>query len=206
MVTHQDTFKAYFKSLRDGLDNKYLVSWRVLNTADFGLPQNRPRLYIIGIKRGVLQGRQLPPFQWPPQTDRLERLFAYWRSRCGDRLFPARRDIDPVEFAFVWRDVVLLDVVNEPGLRFGYRLCGTGHVEWRGKDLTGQTAAEENVPQLVGTAMSGWTDCVLERRPNLQKLEGVFDNRRLHFWTLRLPLGDSDAHVAMLLTARQVAR
>ena len=50
---------------RQGLDNKYLVSWRVPNTADFGLPQNRPRLYIIGIQRAVLQGRQLPPFQWP---------------------------------------------------------------------------------------------------------------------------------------------
>ena len=68
MVTHQDTFKAYLKSLRDGLDNKCIVSWRVLNTADFGLPQSRPRLYIIGIKRGVLQGRQLPPFQWPPSV------------------------------------------------------------------------------------------------------------------------------------------
>ncbi len=48
-----------------GFDNKYMVSWRVLNTADFGLPQNRPRLYIIGIKRAVLQGRQLRPFRWP---------------------------------------------------------------------------------------------------------------------------------------------
>ena len=67
-ITHQNTFKAYLKSLRDGLDNKYIVSWRVLNTTDFGLPQNRPRLYIIGIKRGVLQGRQLPPFQWPPSV------------------------------------------------------------------------------------------------------------------------------------------
>ena len=67
-VTHQNTFKAYLKSLRGGLDNTYIVSWRVLNTADFGLPQNRPRLYIIGIKRCVLQGRQLPPFQWPPSV------------------------------------------------------------------------------------------------------------------------------------------
>ena len=65
MVTHQDAFAAYLESLRDGLDNKYKVSWRVLKTADFGLPQNRPRLYIIGIKRVVIQGRQLPPFRWP---------------------------------------------------------------------------------------------------------------------------------------------
>ena len=48
-----------------GWAKKYMVSWRVLSTADFGLPQNRTRLYIIGIKRVVLQGRQLPPFKWP---------------------------------------------------------------------------------------------------------------------------------------------
>ena len=65
MVTHQDASVAYVESLRDGLDNKYMVSWRVLHTADFGLPQNRPGLYIIGIKLVVLQGRQLPPFMWP---------------------------------------------------------------------------------------------------------------------------------------------
>ena len=41
------------------------VSWRVLNAADFGLPQNRPRLYIIAIKCVVFQGRQLPPLRWP---------------------------------------------------------------------------------------------------------------------------------------------
>ena len=45
MVTHQDTFKAYLKSPRDGLDNKYIVSWRVLNTADFGLPQPSKALH-----------------------------------------------------------------------------------------------------------------------------------------------------------------
>ena len=65
MLKHRDTLAAYLKPLRDGLDNAYIVSWRVLNTSDFGLPQNRPRLYIIGIQRAVLQGRQLPPFQWP---------------------------------------------------------------------------------------------------------------------------------------------
>ena len=147
-----------------------------------------------------------PPFDWPPQTDRLARLHAYWQSRSGSRQFPARRDIDPVDFWQVWRDVVLLDVVHGPSLRFVYRVCGTGHVEWRGRDLTGQSAADENAPQLAGMTFAGWTDCVVQRRPNLQKLEGIFDNRPLHYWTLRLPLGDSDARVDMLLTARQVAR
>ncbi|MFM7980188.1 MAG: DNA cytosine methyltransferase, partial [Candidatus Fonsibacter sp.] len=46
------------------MDNKYIVSLRVLNTVAFGLPQNRPRLYVIGIKGVVLRGRQPPPLQW----------------------------------------------------------------------------------------------------------------------------------------------
>ena len=61
--THKDAFANVLKSLRDGLRNEYIVSWRVLNTADFGLPQNRPRLYIIGMRRDALQdGLQL---LWP---------------------------------------------------------------------------------------------------------------------------------------------
>jgi DNA (cytosine-5)-methyltransferase 1 len=60
---HKDAFANVLRSLRDGLHNKYIVSWRVLNTADFGLPQNRPRLYIIGMRRDALKdGMQ---FLWP---------------------------------------------------------------------------------------------------------------------------------------------
>ena len=60
---HKDAFANVLRSLRDGLHNKYIVSWRVLNTADFGLPQNRPRLYIIGMRRDALKdGLQ---FLWP---------------------------------------------------------------------------------------------------------------------------------------------
>ncbi|MFM7985237.1 MAG: DNA cytosine methyltransferase [Candidatus Fonsibacter sp.] len=55
MATHRDTCAVYSKSLRAGLDNKNIVFWRVLNTADFGLPQNRPRLYIIGMQWVVVQ-------------------------------------------------------------------------------------------------------------------------------------------------------
>jgi DNA (cytosine-5)-methyltransferase 1 len=66
MATHREAFTQLLQSLRAGMENKYIVSWRVVNTADFGLPQNRPRLYIIGIRRAVLKERPgLPPFLWP---------------------------------------------------------------------------------------------------------------------------------------------
>ena len=38
--------------------------WRVLNAADFGLPQNRQRLFIVGLKPHLA----LTLWQWPTGT------------------------------------------------------------------------------------------------------------------------------------------
>lgn len=40
---------------------KYTVSYKLLNTKHHGIPQNRPRVYLIGIRSG--SGRS--PFEWP---------------------------------------------------------------------------------------------------------------------------------------------
>ena len=39
----------------------YNIYWRVLNTKDHGIPQNRPRLYFVCLRKDVDQGT----FQWP---------------------------------------------------------------------------------------------------------------------------------------------
>lgn len=39
----------------------YFVEYRILNTKDFGIPQNRERVYIVGIKHSCLAA----PFTWP---------------------------------------------------------------------------------------------------------------------------------------------
>lgn len=47
-----------FQYIINTLENigEYKVYWKVLNTSDFGLPQNRKRIYIIGTKK---------TFEWP---------------------------------------------------------------------------------------------------------------------------------------------
>ena len=47
----------------DLLESMEEYDWhtKVLNTKDFGVPQSRPRVYIIGIRRGHAQ----EPFAWP---------------------------------------------------------------------------------------------------------------------------------------------
>ena len=61
--------KATFVTIMSLLNSMEEYDWehRCLNTRNFGVPQNRPRVYIVGIRRG----QAAKPFLWPaasPQT------------------------------------------------------------------------------------------------------------------------------------------
>lgn len=53
LITHEkgQTLKFILQQLEN---RNYFVKWKVLNTADFGIPQNRERIYIIGFKNKQL--------------------------------------------------------------------------------------------------------------------------------------------------------
>jgi PAS domain-containing protein len=72
---------------------------------------------------------------------RLRRLYAYWRERKGDRRMPARRDIDPIDFAYLLGNIMLVDVIRDP-LRFRVRLHGTALVRLSAYELTGKLLDE----------------------------------------------------------------
>lgn len=46
-----NTFKEILQSLKNL--KIYNVEWKVLNTKDYGIPQNRERIFIIGIKKSL---------------------------------------------------------------------------------------------------------------------------------------------------------
>ena len=47
LITHEkgETFKFILDKLKE---HKYFIKWKLLNTFDFGIPQNRERIYIVG--------------------------------------------------------------------------------------------------------------------------------------------------------------
>jgi len=49
------TFAEVQRSLQSIGDGAYEVQWRCLNTQDHGVPQSRPRVYIVGIRRDCKQ-------------------------------------------------------------------------------------------------------------------------------------------------------
>jgi hypothetical protein len=68
-------------------------------------------------------------------------LLAYWNRKRGDRLMPARADIDPVDLKSHLGSLLLIEVL--PGLAdFRYRLIGTNITAAYGRDSTGKTVSE----------------------------------------------------------------
>lgn len=62
---HGNTFRV----IRSHLDNlNYEVHTRVLRAADFGIPQNRERIYIVGFDKEVFHGKSGFQFPTPPCT------------------------------------------------------------------------------------------------------------------------------------------
>jgi DNA (cytosine-5)-methyltransferase 1 len=57
-IDEGETFKEIIKSL-DRI-KKYNIHWNVLNTRDYGIPQNRERVFIVGIRND-----QFIDFEWP---------------------------------------------------------------------------------------------------------------------------------------------
>lgn len=46
---------AIFHSLVDMLSSEYLVTWRVLSASDYGVPQKRRRLFMLGVRKDVAE-------------------------------------------------------------------------------------------------------------------------------------------------------
>ena len=57
---HKKAFEKMLASLRRS--EEYFVTWRVINAVNFGIPQNRPRVFIVGLLRSAVSQ---PSFPWP---------------------------------------------------------------------------------------------------------------------------------------------
>ena len=55
----------------------YAVEWRVINAADYGMPQRRRRIYILGYKKGTSEFAQLKedPRKWLTKTGIMPKVF-----------------------------------------------------------------------------------------------------------------------------------
>lgn len=96
----------------------YIVDHRLLNAADFGVPQERPRLFVQGIRAGLVDklGRQIKP-AWPKAQEyrytvnqaisgvesTIEQITESWLGMKSD-LFSTHGDVPEEVIKKLWKD------------------------------------------------------------------------------------------------------
>jgi hypothetical protein len=128
----------------------------------------------------------------------LRRLYDYWYARRKSRRYPARADIDPVEFSFALGNVTLVDVLYDP-LRFRFRLMGTLMAQRSGVDLTGRMVDELPIPAYRDLLLEAYRTTIRTGEPNTMLHEQTVQGRIYEFEVLRLPLAEDGETINMLL-------
>src|SRR5688500_11685403 len=137
--------------------------------------------------------------------NRPQRLFAYWMEKTGERPFPAKAEIDPVEFPYVRGYVTLVDVEHAPGpkpsRRYRFRLDGSILVELSGTDYTGRYLDELPGEEYVAFIKETYDRVVDGGEPFRYRKNELLDQQLFSEETIILPLGDSPPTVDMLMVA-----
>lgn len=130
----------------------------------------------------------------------LRQLYAYWESRRRGRRFPARRDLDPLEFRYALGTVLLLDVLRDP-LRFRFRLHGSVLAARAGYDMTGKMVDELPGPENQAVLLQRCHDLLADPCPLAIHSDRLVDQRVARYEVLWLPLSDDGEMVNMLMGA-----
>ncbi len=137
----------------------------------------------------------------------LQAVYAYWKSKAGDRRMPARADIDPAELVPYLPSIMLVDVwpplegARGSGRhRYVYRLVGTREVAMRGTDPTGQNVETHAFGQDPGLALRNYDRVVQRAEPLLDQSEELSPDRSMvDLDAIFLPLSDDGIHVNIVL-------
>lgn len=129
----------------------------------------------------------------------LLRLFEYWRSKCVDRRFPRRRDIDPLQIPDLLPNLFLVEVLPEAPW-FRYRLTGTHIDKIHGQNITGKSPADIKTPEVARMVEQQYRDAIAARRPLCHKVTLLGpDDIYWHYERLVLPLSEDGAAISMFL-------
>ena len=134
------------------------------------------------------------------RDSRLRRLYQYWLEKKGQRRFPTRRDIDPVDFPYVLGHVILFDVLRDP-LRFRIRVHGTEMVAVAGYDLTGKFVDDLPITDFRRYVLARCESMLRQGEPLLVRHNRTLDGRQRRYEAVWLPLSDDGQQVTMLLAA-----
>ncbi|HYM71380.1 MAG TPA: PAS domain-containing protein [Stellaceae bacterium] len=130
---------------------------------------------------------------------KLQRLYEYWAGKRGGRRMPSRADLDPLDMAFIFGNVILVDVIDENPPRFRIRLHGTKLAQRAGYELTGKMLDELPVTEFRTLARQSFTAVATSGEPLHGIRNRVIDDRFARYETVIMPLSDNGERVDKLI-------
>jgi len=131
---------------------------------------------------------------------RLTRFYSYWLERKGDRRFPARRDIDPLDFPYLLGHVMMFDVLSHPP-HFRVRLHGAKLTTRAHYDLTGKLLDEMPDAEQRAVVMDRCESLITSGEPLVIRRARILDGASRAYEALWLPFSEDGDHVTLLLCA-----
>lgn len=142
-----------------------------------------------------------PPVDGAVTHPALVRLLGYWHAKRGERRWPSRADIDPLELRFILGNIVLVDVSWRP-LQFRYRLVGSNIVERIGYDPTGRDPALNPDPEFRARVLETFTFVANTGRVRSRSAARTVGRFNLMYDALTLPLSTDQQRVDMLMVGQ----
>lgn len=131
--------------------------------------------------------------------DSIREVYDYWNAKRGDRIMPARSDIDPLELRAYLPALMIVDVVPDPR-RYVYRLVGTKEVEARGEDPTGHTVGNRFFGRTKEKVLFNYDFVVRNQAPRFDDSDFLTAGGRVsNSEELFLPLSNGGSDVTQIL-------
>jgi len=140
-----------------------------------------------------------------PQHPDLLRLLAYWRRQCGEKAFPRRADIDPVDFSYMLSRIALTEVhdaeIHENPRRYRLRVVGSWWHGTAGFEATGMWMEDWPHANQRQISIDAYERLIAARRPLVTVRDAWVDSRKLSYEIMHLPLSEDGARISMIVTA-----
>lgn len=129
---------------------------------------------------------------------RLRRLYEYWNTKRGNREFPRRSDIDPVEFSWAWSGLSLIEALDDGD--FFWRIDATEVSRLFQHDMTGRRLSEYPSAIVREIIRASYIKVIESREPLRIVRNFVADNRHRSYELLLLPLSRNRDAVELIFS------
>jgi hypothetical protein len=133
-------------------------------------------------------------------SDRLSRLYRFWKKIRGRRRLPCRADLAPEKVGFILGQITIVDVLHNPA-NFKFRLIGTRLEEAGRRGDQGKTLDEIEPAAYRHMVEQAFREVIATGRPLCRQISYVHHQSLVSFEQLILPFSHAGDSVEVLLEA-----